>query len=301
MAYYKVPQDVEADDKLIGPFSFRQFIYILIAAGLIFVAYLLFQVFPFLVIIPAPIIIFFLLLALPLKKDQPMEDYLAAMINFYLKPNKRFWNAGQRNTTIKILAPKIVEEVRTRSITGEEANTRLSFLANIVDTEGRSIKDPSITSTFQDDFIAENNNIQDIFETPSENLNQIISNETKLNHDEAVKRMRDALNSESQTSAFVTSHYEPPIMPTPQSSTPPQPNQNQLPASDPFSSSVVVQPTDQPPTSHFSKPQPSHKISNLADQEDLSIATIAKEAQRRKTQPIHHNNINNTDTYISLH
>jgi hypothetical protein len=24
MAQYKVPQDVEADDKLIGPFSFRQ-------------------------------------------------------------------------------------------------------------------------------------------------------------------------------------------------------------------------------------------------------------------------------------
>ena len=33
MAVYKVPQDVEADDKLIGPFSFRQFIYLLIVAG----------------------------------------------------------------------------------------------------------------------------------------------------------------------------------------------------------------------------------------------------------------------------
>lgn len=32
MASYKVPQDVEADDKLIGPFSFRQFIYLGIAA-----------------------------------------------------------------------------------------------------------------------------------------------------------------------------------------------------------------------------------------------------------------------------
>ena len=32
MAVYKVPQDVEADDKLIGPFSFRQFIYLIIVA-----------------------------------------------------------------------------------------------------------------------------------------------------------------------------------------------------------------------------------------------------------------------------
>ncbi|TAL14698.1 hypothetical protein EPN95_02230, partial [Patescibacteria group bacterium] len=32
MAQYKVPQDVEADDKLIGPFSFRQFVYLIIVA-----------------------------------------------------------------------------------------------------------------------------------------------------------------------------------------------------------------------------------------------------------------------------
>ena len=32
MAEYKVAQDVEAEDKLIGPFSFRQFIYLIIAA-----------------------------------------------------------------------------------------------------------------------------------------------------------------------------------------------------------------------------------------------------------------------------
>ena len=31
MAQYKVPQDVEAEDKLIGPFSFRQFIYLGVA------------------------------------------------------------------------------------------------------------------------------------------------------------------------------------------------------------------------------------------------------------------------------
>ena len=30
MAVYKVAQDVEAEDKLLGPFSFRQFIYLII-------------------------------------------------------------------------------------------------------------------------------------------------------------------------------------------------------------------------------------------------------------------------------
>ena len=43
MAVYKVPQDVEADDKLIGPFGFRQFIYLLMVAGLIALAWALAQ------------------------------------------------------------------------------------------------------------------------------------------------------------------------------------------------------------------------------------------------------------------
>ena len=33
MAEHKVPQDVEAEDKLLGPFSFRQFLYLLVALG----------------------------------------------------------------------------------------------------------------------------------------------------------------------------------------------------------------------------------------------------------------------------
>lgn len=46
MAQYKVPQDVEADDKLLGPFSFRQFIYLLIAGGMIALALDYFKFFP---------------------------------------------------------------------------------------------------------------------------------------------------------------------------------------------------------------------------------------------------------------
>ena len=120
MAQYKVPQDVEADDKLLGPFSFRQFVYLLIAGGLIALAVGLFQLFPLLAIIPLPPVLLFVALALPLKKDQPMETYLAAIVSYYLKPRTRFWMPGQRESTIQITAPKKVEESRTRDITGEE-------------------------------------------------------------------------------------------------------------------------------------------------------------------------------------
>ena len=86
MAVYKVPQNVEAEDKLLGPFSFRQFIYLVISVVGIAVAWVMFSVFPPLVVIPLPFIIIFGVLALPLKKDQPMEVYLAAMVSFFFKP-----------------------------------------------------------------------------------------------------------------------------------------------------------------------------------------------------------------------
>ena len=151
MATYTVPQDVEADDKLIGPFSFRQFVYLMISAGLGFVAFVLFQIFPLLVIIPIPFIIFLVILALPLKKDQPMETYLSAVVDFYLKPNKRTWMPGQSDTSITITAPKNVEKEVVRDISREEASRRLSFLAEIADTEGRAIKD-GYTDDTQDMF-----------------------------------------------------------------------------------------------------------------------------------------------------
>lgn len=198
MAQYKVPQDVEADDKLIGPFSFRQFVYLLIVAGLVGLAFALFQLFPILVIIPVPFILFFAVLALPLKKDQPMETYLAAVVSFYLKPRTRLWTPGQRESTIKITAPKIVEDNRTRSISGEEATHRLSFLAELVDTEGYAIRGGS--GPMRDDLAAEAATATDIFETHRFNdLGSTIRRDEDVRHEEVMQKMRSAIAANETT------------------------------------------------------------------------------------------------------
>ncbi len=136
MAVYKVPQDVEADDKLIGPFSFRQFIYLIVVAIAGFMAYILSQIFIGLVLIPLPVMIFFGAIALPLRKDQPMELYLLALVQFYLKPKKRKWEPEGTVVTVEITAPKVAEPQRTKNFSGDEASDRLSYLAQIMDTRG---------------------------------------------------------------------------------------------------------------------------------------------------------------------
>ena len=193
MAQYKVPQDVEADDKLIGPFSFRQFIYLLIAAGLVALAVGLFQIFPLLAIIPLPFIILFVVLALPLKKDQPMETYLAAIVSYYLKPRTRLWTPGQRESTILITAPKVVEENRVRDISSEEATHRLSFLADIVDSQGYAIRGAGENS-MREDLIAEANATTDMFENNHfDSLENTIVQDEMARHREVIKEMQEAI------------------------------------------------------------------------------------------------------------
>ena len=195
MAQYKVPQDVEADDKLLGPFSFRQFVYLLIAGGLIALAVALFQIFPVLAIIPVPFILFLGALALPLRKDQPMETYLAALVSFYLKPRTKRWEPGQRESTIMITAPKKTDDApRTRDITGEEATHRLSFLADIVDTEGYAIKGDN-SRKVNDDIVAEAQMTSDIFETSHfDDLENTINKDENDHHAKVVQEMREALD-----------------------------------------------------------------------------------------------------------
>lgn len=140
MSRYKVAQDVEAEDKILGPFSFRQFIYLLVAAAGVALAWGLSQVFLPLAVIPVPIILLFGALALPLRKDQPMEVYLAAVISFYTKPRRRMWQPDGINSLIEITVPEKVEIERTKNLSQDEAERRLAYLSQLADSHGWSIR-----------------------------------------------------------------------------------------------------------------------------------------------------------------
>src|SRR5690242_5227444 len=105
MAQYKVPQDVEAEDKLIGWLYFRQLIYAGIAAASGFMCFITFQVFPPLILIPLPVTLLFVILTLPLRKDQPLETYLIGVVRFYLKSKIRRWDPDGVVSYVEIVTP----------------------------------------------------------------------------------------------------------------------------------------------------------------------------------------------------
>ncbi len=168
MAEHKVPQDVEAEDKLLGPFSLRQFLYLLIVAAGVAVAYFLGRLAVPLAIIPVPVILVFGILSVP-RKGQPMETYVGALIHFYFQPTKRLWEPDGQDSLVEITAPTTDDAPIGKGIDGAEAAQRLSFLADVADTQGWStrgvVSGPVNNTNLVDDLAAETADAPDILDT----------------------------------------------------------------------------------------------------------------------------------------
>ena len=289
MAVYKVPQDVEADDKILGPFSFRQFIYLIIVCLAGAMAWGLGSLFLPLFVIPLPVMLFFGALALPLRKDQPMETYLAAMVSFYLKPHKRLWDPDGIDSLIEITAPKIPEVQRTKDISQDEARRRLSYLSEVVDTQGwavRGINVPAPNSAMLSDAYFEAQQTEDIMgdeNALSKRLELQLAKSNSTRYDAMSKiisgQPTDYFSGSSEgpevAAAKATDNVNLDYNPYPDiQQTVIQPHEEQY---QPVTKSTVQTSNDNPSTSTDT---PSADIINLATNDDLSIATIAREANR---------------------
>jgi len=297
MAVYKVPQDVEADDKLIGPFSFRQFVYLIIVVLAIALGWGLSQLFIPLAIIPSPIILLFGALALPLRKDQPMEIYLAAIVSFFLKPHQRLWDPDGIDSLIEITAPKMIEVQRTKDISQGEAQRRFSYLAEIIDTKGWAVRGPGVqapNSSLTNDVYFAAQQVEDVMDNDNTTAQSFSA---KLDQSDA-RRRQEVVNMMHDQKASTGSGYfngtvsEPATAPEPevveQLEYNPYPENMQQTVIRPIGELKpadvhTTKPVEKSTTTTSEKPL-SAAIINLASNADLSIETIAREANRINKQ-----------------
>jgi hypothetical protein len=248
-----------------------------------------------------------------------MEVYLSALVSFYLKPNRRIWTAGQRESTIKIIAPKKVEKSRTRDISEEEASHRLSFLATIVDSEGYAIRGDS---AMKDEYAAEADTVEDVLEADNPIIDRIIEQEQNTRKQELVSQMRtamkrtDALIGSTPVQPAVTQQiqqpqiqsiyqqqpaqpvYEQPTQPVyqqpAQPAYQPQPVQLQAPGANyqpaqTYEQSAPVIPVAEPSIQQLTRDSLNQaavqqQMQNLANNDTFSIQTIAQQANRIQQQ-----------------
>jgi hypothetical protein len=145
MATYKVIQDVEAEDKLVGPLTLRQFIYAGIAALSGYLGFLMASKgAAFMLAVFAPVMIVCGFFAFPWGRDQPTEIWALAKIRFFIKPRRRIWDQSGTKDLVTVTAPKIVEITRTNGLNLDEVQSRLSALANTIDSRGWAIKNVNV-------------------------------------------------------------------------------------------------------------------------------------------------------------
>ena len=155
MAVYKVIQDIEAEDKLVGPLSFKGLVYAIITVACAFINFrLLFSGIPIFIKLPVvallliPMVLFGTL-ASPLGREQPTEVWLLARVRFFLKPRLRVWDQSGISQLIKVTAPKREIKQLTKNLSQTEVASRLQALATTLDSRGWAVKNVSVNLSSQ--------------------------------------------------------------------------------------------------------------------------------------------------------
>ncbi len=145
MATYKVLQDIEAEDKFLGPLTLKQFIFGSIAVVCIYLAVVGFSRGTWIpAVLFAPFVFVFGFLAWPWGRDQPTEVWLVAKIRFFFKPRKRIWNQTGLQELVEITVPKVSERQLTNNLSQIEVKSRLRALANTLDSRGWAVKNVNV-------------------------------------------------------------------------------------------------------------------------------------------------------------
>ena len=142
MATYKVLQDIEAEDKLVGPLTLRQFLYAITCLVCLYICFLLATKHAaYFVAIFLPPALIFGFFAFPWGREQPTEIWALAKVRFMLKPRRRIWDQSGVKELVTVTAPKRVEHVYTNGLSETEVTSRLKALADTLDSRGWAVKD----------------------------------------------------------------------------------------------------------------------------------------------------------------
>jgi len=100
---FQIPQFTEIEDKIIGPFTLKQFLYLAVGA---FIVYILYRIFPFLVflLLSLPVAAVCMALAFVRVNQQPLINVIKNFFRFLKKPDFYIWKKPE---------PKKITEIKT--------------------------------------------------------------------------------------------------------------------------------------------------------------------------------------------
>jgi len=95
---FDVPQFIEVEDKIIGPLTLKQFLYLGGGAGLLVILWF-FLKFTLFIILAIPIGIFCGLLAFYKVNGRPFFSFLGSLLKYSSKPNLYLWKKRNKKSS----------------------------------------------------------------------------------------------------------------------------------------------------------------------------------------------------------
>lgn len=124
---YQVPQFIEVEDKIFGPFTFRQFIYMAGGAGICFIAYRTLPLF-WAIFIMVPAGGFAGALAFYKPNNRPFINTIESAFNYLITQKLYIWRKVDKKIEPKTVA-EVLEEAKTSISVPKLSESHLKDLA----------------------------------------------------------------------------------------------------------------------------------------------------------------------------
>ena len=124
MPQYKVPQNIDLEDKIVGPFTMKQFIYLMVGGGLIYGLYQMWLPYEngiyYTIAAGIPIGFAAFLLTFIKINDRPFEYFLISLWAYIFKPRRRIWQQGYEFRRVVLVTPA-QEKINPNASSGKRA------------------------------------------------------------------------------------------------------------------------------------------------------------------------------------
>jgi len=141
---YKVPQNIDLEDKIVGPFTMKQFLYLMVGGFIIYGWWTYAQQFesppPMAIFLPLALPVGLLCLALALLKmnDRPFEYFILNVFKYVFTPKKRMWQEGYKAENVIVLDKDDEGKGEERTV---RSSASLDDLAKNLEAQSKTIQE----------------------------------------------------------------------------------------------------------------------------------------------------------------
>ncbi len=136
---YKVPQNIFMEDKIIGPLTLWQFLYLLFGGLIVYISYqfLYANARGLFFVIAAPVSLVSLGAAFVKIHDRPLPTFIKNAISFASRPRQRVWHKEEAFEGTSVITGATVKKIAAPSQAKQLPQADLAKLSEILDTYGR--------------------------------------------------------------------------------------------------------------------------------------------------------------------